>query len=370
MHWIANFARIVPDGLLVFFPSYGVMDQCISSWKISSQSGKSIWDRIKTYKEPFAEPKDKTDFGKAMETFYAKVQDPNLIGAIFFAVCRGKASEGIDFSGSRARAVIITGLPYPAYKDPKVMLKRQFLDDIYAEEKRNGKSGVVSLSGDAWYQQQAARAVNQAIGRAIRHRNDWGAVLLCDDRFNAAHTKKQLPHWVQPFVKSFSSFGEVQWNMTQFFRNRATIEAAKPPEAKREEAPISAGHARNNNYLSSKAPLKIEYDMSGMSKSADRDLWDLPVSAAPKPALKSLMSVLNESKEGKFDPPPKSPPKASVRPSTSTMRKPTPLPPKTDPSTTSAEPGKWSNILGGPPREKRSKEESKEAAVTYFAEVP
>lgn len=28
-----NFSRIVPDGLLVFFPSYYLMDQCIECWK-------------------------------------------------------------------------------------------------------------------------------------------------------------------------------------------------------------------------------------------------------------------------------------------------------------------------------------------------
>lgn len=28
-----NFSRIVPDGLLVFFPSYYLMDQCIDCWK-------------------------------------------------------------------------------------------------------------------------------------------------------------------------------------------------------------------------------------------------------------------------------------------------------------------------------------------------
>ena len=34
-----------------------------------------------------------------------------------------------------------------------------------------------------WYSQEAARAVNQAIGRVIRHRHDYGAIIFCDDRF-------------------------------------------------------------------------------------------------------------------------------------------------------------------------------------------
>ena len=39
------------------------------------------------------------------------------------------------------------------------------------------------LSGDEWYKQQASRAVNQAVGRVIRHRNDFGAIILCDERY-------------------------------------------------------------------------------------------------------------------------------------------------------------------------------------------
>ena len=31
---IVNFARIVPDGLLVFFPSYSVLATCIDGWKV------------------------------------------------------------------------------------------------------------------------------------------------------------------------------------------------------------------------------------------------------------------------------------------------------------------------------------------------
>ena len=45
------------------------------------------------------------------------------------AVCRGKISEGLDFSDDAARAVFIIGVPYPMLIDPKTVLKRHFLDN-------------------------------------------------------------------------------------------------------------------------------------------------------------------------------------------------------------------------------------------------
>ena len=38
-------------------------------------------------------------------------------------------------------------------------------------------------SGQRWYVQSASRAVNQCIGRVIRHNKDWGTVFLLDDRY-------------------------------------------------------------------------------------------------------------------------------------------------------------------------------------------
>ncbi len=37
-----------------------------------------------------------------------------------------------------------------------------------------------ALSGEQWYMQSAMRAVNQAMGRVIRHRYDYGAIILAD----------------------------------------------------------------------------------------------------------------------------------------------------------------------------------------------
>jgi regulator of telomere elongation helicase 1 len=199
---LVNFARVVPDGLLVFFPSYGVLTSCVEAWKVPPpKGGAAIWDRICNYKSPVVEPRDSALFPAAAEDFRAKLDDPVRRGAVFFAVCRGKASEGIDFSDRAGRAVIVTGIPYAMKNDPKVRLKQNVLDEAAraAPTKRARDGAAVGgsssaggigdgglprgLTGDQWYVQQAVRAVNQAMGRAIRHRHDYGAVLLCDERF-------------------------------------------------------------------------------------------------------------------------------------------------------------------------------------------
>ena len=43
-------------------------------------------------------------------------------------------------------------------------------------------SAVAGLSGSSWYMQSASRAVNQSLGRIIRHKNDWGAIFFLDNR--------------------------------------------------------------------------------------------------------------------------------------------------------------------------------------------
>lgn len=41
-------------------------------------------------------------------------------GALLIAVCRGKVSEGLDFSDDNARAVVTIGIPFPNIKDLQV----------------------------------------------------------------------------------------------------------------------------------------------------------------------------------------------------------------------------------------------------------
>lgn len=51
-------------------------------------------------------------------------------GAVFFAVCRGKLSEGLDFSDHDARCVIIVGIPFRNIADPSVKIKMDHLNQL------------------------------------------------------------------------------------------------------------------------------------------------------------------------------------------------------------------------------------------------
>ena len=43
-------------------------------------------------------------------------------------VCRGKISEGIDFKDDAARCVIMVGIPFAQLTDPKIIMKKHYLD--------------------------------------------------------------------------------------------------------------------------------------------------------------------------------------------------------------------------------------------------
>lgn len=111
---LINFSRVIPNGILVFFASYGLMFRCLDVWASATGREKTILERLEEIKRTFKEPKNTTLMKTIMED-YSKAAKQK--GAILFAVCRGKASEGIDFADEMARGVFIVGIPYPSLVD-------------------------------------------------------------------------------------------------------------------------------------------------------------------------------------------------------------------------------------------------------------
>ena len=62
-----------------------------------------------------------------IQKYYEAIFNSEPHGAILMGVCRGRISEGLDFSDNAARCVILVGIPYPQMADPIVILKKEYL---------------------------------------------------------------------------------------------------------------------------------------------------------------------------------------------------------------------------------------------------
>jgi len=149
-------------------------------------------------------------------------------------VCRGKISEGLDFSDKAARCVILVGIPYPMMVDPKTILKKDYLD------RKHAKMGGVGLRGQDWYCQQATRAVNQAMGRVIRHVQDYGSIILMDERYANYGNKMGISKWLRDKVREFVEFDPLEQQLAEFFKKMDEMHF-KPKVEKLKEVQLDLG---------------------------------------------------------------------------------------------------------------------------------
>ena len=82
----------------------------------------------------------------------------------------------------------------------------------------SNSSAKISLSGAEWYSQQAHRAVNQAIGRVIRHRFDYGAILFLDSRFGEPRNQQGMSKWIRPCFETDKGVGPAIGSLVRFYK--------------------------------------------------------------------------------------------------------------------------------------------------------
>lgn len=222
---LCKIVETVPFGVLCFLPSYSSIDKLVTRWKLTG-----LYDRLARRKMIHCEPRgsDKHEFEATIGSFYKKidnvkdsVDELGRDGALFFAVFRGKVSEGIDFTDNYCRAVVTVGIPFPAIKDIEVKFKKEYND------KRKCHVGNTDLlSGSDWYSAQAFRAINQALGRCIRHKNDWGAIILLEDRFQSSRNIQSLSKWVRNQLRVHPGFPQAIMELNHFVQKQLARTAA------------------------------------------------------------------------------------------------------------------------------------------------
>ncbi|OIW11879.1 hypothetical protein TanjilG_25792 [Lupinus angustifolius] len=251
---LCNLVNVVPEGIVVFFPSFDYEGKVYENWKSSG-----ILERITKKKRVFREPRNNMDVESVLKEYKdvictlsstnPGVNQASHTGAILLAVVGAKLSEGINLSDGMGRCIIMVGLPYASPSDIELLERIKHIEgfrnskstenprlstcnDIYHGDVRGGFDILRSCSnrGKEYYENLCMKAVNQSIGRAIRHINDYAAILLVDTRYASDSSKRsfshpvtKLPQWIKDcLVSSTNNYGEVHRLVHQFFKSKKT----------------------------------------------------------------------------------------------------------------------------------------------------
>ncbi|KAL3528760.1 hypothetical protein ACH5RR_008082 [Cinchona calisaya] len=247
---LCNLAAVVPEGIVVFFSSFDYEGKVYEAWKASG-----ILARMTKKKQIFREPRKNTDVELVLKEYKETIDELSSVnvkcdptkcsGAVLLAIVGGKISEGINFSDGMGRCIVMVGLPYPSPSDIELMERVKYIEGldstsvskthkfVASNEISNGdiQAGFDILRcckrrGRQYYENICMKAVNQSIGRAIRHVNDFAAILLVDARYASDPSKKsfshvcdKLPQWIRDrLVSSPKNYGAVHRLLHQFFK--------------------------------------------------------------------------------------------------------------------------------------------------------
>lgn len=158
-------------------------------------------------------------------------------GGLLLAIIGGRLSEGINFSDKLGRGVVVVGLPFPNAHSADWKAKREYVEKVTYDRiiaSQDTKTIPISAmdstartqaqaAGRDFYENACMRAVNQSIGRAIRHQNDYACIILLDKRYEDDRIKRKLPGWIQKGLvqeRAGKGFAEVMSSLSSFFRSK------------------------------------------------------------------------------------------------------------------------------------------------------
>uniref|UniRef100_A0A3B3RE12 ATP-dependent DNA helicase DDX11 n=2 Tax=Paramormyrops kingsleyae TaxID=1676925 RepID=A0A3B3RE12_9TELE len=210
---LSNLCNVVPGGLVCFFPSYEYERRVLAHWNSTGVLG-----RLAARKKIFQEPRKASQVEQVLKEYSRCIQHCSqagavLSGALLFSVVGGKMSEGINFSDELGRCVIMVGMPYPNIKSPELQEKMAYLDKHMPHV--GGQS-----PGKALVENLCMKAVNQSIGRAIRHRGDYACIVLLDRRYSRPGTLQKLPEWIRNRTQVQPTFGPAFGGIRKFFMEK------------------------------------------------------------------------------------------------------------------------------------------------------
>lgn len=200
----------------------------LSVWKkpIANGNGQTTFGLIERKKKVLFESREAVTATDALLQEYTEAVESGS-GALLLSVVGGKLSEGINFSDRLGRAVFIIGLPFPNIRSAVWQAKIKYIEEKtykHSSGTEPEKKANAAAAGRDFYENSCMRAVNQCIGRAIRHVNDYAAIVMIDRRYDSGRIQSKLPGWIRgSLVSSTTSArpaqGTVQ-RLSKFFADK------------------------------------------------------------------------------------------------------------------------------------------------------
>ncbi|SCU98049.1 LAMI_0F12750g1_1 [Lachancea mirantina] len=204
-----SLALRVPDGIVAFFPSYAYLSKVVDFWK----KQMLVTERIEGKRIFF----ETSDSSQVLNEYISEVETSGK-GAILFAVVGGRLSEGINFKDALARAVVMVGLPFPNLFSGELIIKRKHLEKKIMD---NGGTRNDALAATReMYEDICMTAVNQSVGRAIRHIGDYATIYLLDKRYDSSRILDKLSRWVRSRLSPNMNINAVLEDTEKFFSNK------------------------------------------------------------------------------------------------------------------------------------------------------
>ena len=137
--------------------------------------------------------------------------------------------------------------------------KKEYNDQLA----RSGSNSGKAIDGRRWYEIQAFRAINQALGRCLRHSGDWGAILLVDERWdegsNLTNVSKWLRKMARPMGGEYDRYSEELRNFLEVNEQKYKDEREEKAKMKVEEE-IEKENVPNFAMFNKPHKLKVEPD--------------------------------------------------------------------------------------------------------------
>nr|XP_021390757.1 ATP-dependent DNA helicase DDX11 isoform X2 [Lonchura striata domestica] len=208
-----NLCNVIPGGVVCFFPSYEYEKQVYRHWEKTG-----LLSRLASKKKIFQEPKKANQVEQVLVEYAKCIKccsqtGGQMTGALLLSVVGGKMSEGINFSDDLGRCVIMVGMPYPNMRSPELQEKMTWLDKTMPRASGQAPSRVL-------IENLCMKAVNQSIGRAIRHQKDFASILLLDHRYTRPAIFNKLPQWIRERTQVKPAFGSAFAELRKFHRGK------------------------------------------------------------------------------------------------------------------------------------------------------